>query len=75
MENTYDANGKPIGVFIPINEWEEITDQLKKIKTPEKDTAKKSAIIDSIRKGMKQVRQIEKGKIESIPLQKLLDEL
>jgi hypothetical protein len=41
FQYTYDAKGKPVGVFIPINEWEEITNQLKKVKASKKESAKK----------------------------------
>lgn len=30
FQYTYDASGKPIGVFVPINEWEKLTSELKK---------------------------------------------
>jgi hypothetical protein len=75
FQYTYDANGKPVGVFIPINEWEEISDELRKMKKSKKGSDEKSTILESIRKGMKQASQIEKKKIKSIPLQQLLDEL
>ena len=67
---TYDAKGKAIGVFVPINEWEKITTELRKAKS-----SKKSAILSGIKKGLKQVQQIEKGKLKSIPLKQLLNEL
>ena len=71
FQYTYDAKGKPIGVFVPINEWEKITTELKK----KKDRSSKTRILKSVEKGMKQVNQIEKGKLKSIPLKQLLDAL
>ncbi len=68
---TYDAKGKPTGVFVPISEWEKITSELKKTKTG----SAKAKIIKSVEKGMKQVTQIEKGKLKSISLKQLLDAL
>ena len=70
----YDANGKPVGVFIPLKEWEIITDKLKKTST-NKRTNPKEKTLKNIRKGMQQVKQIETKNLKSIPLQKLLDEL
>jgi len=70
FQYTYDAKGKPVGVFVPINEWEKITAELKKKKTSSKEN-----ILKSVEKGMKQVSQIEKGKLKSIPLKQLLNEL
>jgi hypothetical protein len=71
FQYTYDTKGKPVGVFVPINEWEKITTGLKKKKT----IVKKNKILTSIEKGMKQVGQIEKGKLKSISLKQLLDAL
>ena len=71
FQYTYDAKGKPIGVFVPINEWEKITTELKK----KKKSGNKTRILKSVEKGMLQVMQIEKGKIKSIPLKQLLDAL
>ena len=71
FQYTYDAKGKQIGVFVPINEWEQITTKLKKKKADNK----KTKILKSVEKGMLQVKQIEKGKLKSIPLKQLLDAL
>ena len=71
FQYTYDASGKPIGVFVPINEWERLTNELKKSKSHNT----KSRILKSVEKGMKQVKQIEKGKLKSISLKQLLDAL
>jgi hypothetical protein len=70
FQYTYDANGNPVGVFVPINEWEKITQELLKRKA-----SKKSNVLRSIERGLKQVKQIEKGKLKSIPLKQLLDAL
>jgi len=71
FQYTYDASGKPIGVFVPINEWEKLTTELKKSKAQ----SKKSRILKSVEKGMSQVKQIEAGKLKSISLKQLLDAL
>ena len=75
FQYTYDAKGKPVGVFVPMNEWEIITSQLKKKKSAKKQVTGKDKIISGIEKGMKQVSLIEKGKLESISLQQLMDAL
>jgi len=75
FQYTYDTNGKPVGVFVPINEWEKITTGLKKKKAGNKIFKDKNKILASVEKGMKQVNQIEKGKLRSIPLKQLLDAL
>ena len=71
FQYTYDAKGKPVGVFVPINEWDKITEELKK----NKSGTGKNKILKSVEKGMKQVNKIEKGKLKSIPLKQLLDVL
>ena len=70
FQYTYDAKGKPVGVFVPINEWEKITGELKK-----KTGTGKNKILNSIEKGLQQVQQIEKGKLKPVSLKQLLDEL
>ena len=72
FQYTYDSNGKAVGVFIPINEWNKITEKLLR-KTPK--NSKNSLLLRNIEKGMRQVKEIEEGKLKSIPLQQLLDEL
>ncbi|MGC4037135.1 MAG: hypothetical protein QM764_14345 [Chitinophagaceae bacterium] len=72
FQYTYDEKGKPLGVFVPIGEWEKITSGLKKKK---KASGRKNKVLNSIEKGLKQVSQIEKGKLKSISLKQLLDAL
>ncbi len=74
FQYTYDTNGKAVGVFVPINEWEKLTG-LKKGKTPKKTASGNNATRRSIAKGMQQVGAIEKGELQSVPLQQLLNEL
>lgn len=73
FQYTYDTKGKPLGVFVPLNEWEKITTILKS--TGIKAKRKKPDVLSGILKGLTQVRAIEKGKMKSIPLKQLLDEL
>ncbi len=76
LQYTYDTKGKPIGVFVPINEWEKITSELKKSKATKKTAShKKRTILNGIKKGLKEVEGIKRGKIKPISLKQLLDEL
>lgn len=34
FQYTYDADGKPVNVFVPIAEWEKITNESKRKKQP-----------------------------------------
>lgn len=72
FQYTYDGNGKPVGVFVPINEWEKLTGELEKIKTAGRPS---SPVLKSLERALKQVEAVKKGKAKSIPLQQLLDEL
>ncbi len=74
FQYTFDVTGKPIGVFAPIAEWEKLTDKLKQ-NSAKKGNAAAGKVLAGIEKGMKEVRQIEKGKLKSIPLKQLLDAL
>ena len=71
FQYTYDAKGKPVGVFVPLREWEQIKTELKVKRT----ARNKAKVLKSVEKGMLQVKEIEKGKMKSIPLKQLLDAL
>ena len=75
FQYTYDAKGKLVGVFVPIDEWNKISGESKKKKTTGRSVTLKEKILQGIEKGMKQVSGIEKGKIKSISLKQLLDAL
>ena len=75
FQYTYDAAGKPVGVFVPINEWEKITHELKKAKPKKKTANGKEKVLAGIEKGMREVAKIEKGEIKAISLKQLLDAL
>lgn len=75
FQYTYDANGNPVGVFVPISEWDKITVELQKKKDIKRSGTSKEKILLGIDNGMKQVKDIEKGKLKSISLKQLLDAL
>lgn len=71
FQYTYDAKGKPVGVFVPIKEWTKITAQLKQTKVQ----SNKEEVLKSVEMGIMQVKEIEKGKLKSISLKELLNAL
>jgi hypothetical protein len=77
VQYTFDSNGKTVGVFVPLQEWEQIRNELKKKRTSLSSSKKQhnSKVLSGIKKGLKQINQIEKGKLKSISLERLLDEL
>ena len=74
FQYTYDANGKPVGVFVPITEWNKITGISKRKKTVG-GSASKEKILQNIENGFNQVNRIEKGKLKSVSIKKLTDAL
>lgn len=75
FQYTYDANGKPVGVFVPIAEWNKITGESQKKKYTRRSVTAKEKILRGIEKGIKQVDSIEKGKLKSLSLKQLMDAL
>jgi hypothetical protein len=77
VQYTFDSNGKTVDVFVPLQEWEQIKNELKKKRTSLSSPKKQdnSKVLSGIKKGLKQINQIEKGKLKSISLKQLLDEL
>ncbi|HPR31291.1 MAG TPA: hypothetical protein PLK12_04310 [Prolixibacteraceae bacterium] len=71
-----DQNGKTISVVIPIREWETIR---KKIKEVEKDfdykEPSREKMRENIRQGLRELKQIEKGKLKARAAKEFLDEL
>ncbi len=73
---TYDSKGRPLGVFIPINEWIEITEKYKELGEPTQELPpSKQEIIDSIQEGLRQVKLHGEGKIKLKTAKQLFDEL
>ncbi len=76
FQYTYDVNGKPVGVFVPIIEWNKITSESSgKKKMAKTSITSKDKILKAVEKGMKQVKRIETGELKSISLKQLQDAL
>lgn len=67
--------GKPTGVFIPINEWKQMKAQFKNLEAWEEPNRTKEEILDSIRQGMEEAKLVMTGKLKGKPARQLLDEL
>ena len=75
---TYDTNGEPLGVFIPIEQWNEITKKHKDLAKLEKNVyaePTKEEIVAGIQQGMKEAQLYLKGKLKLKPANQLLKEL
>jgi len=73
LQYTFDDRGKPIGVFIPISEWKKITKKHKDLDIS--DAPSKADILESIKDGLRQAKEHQKGKLKLKSAQQLLDEL
>lgn len=67
--------GKPTGVFIPINEWKQMKAQFKNLEAWEEPNRTKEEILDSIRQGMEEAKLVMDGKLKGKPARQLVDEL
>jgi len=75
---TYNTNGEPLGVFIPIDQWQEITKKHKDLAKLQKNVyaePTKEEIIAGIQQGMKEAQLHLKGKLKLKTGNQLLKEL
>lgn len=70
-----NEEGKPTGVFIPINEWKQMKAQYKNLEAWEEPNRTKEEILEAIRQGTEEVKLAIAGKIKGKPARQLLDEL
>jgi PHD/YefM family antitoxin component YafN of YafNO toxin-antitoxin module len=69
------GNGKPSGVFIPINEWEMMKEKYQDLKDWEESEARKTEILTGIKEAVDEVKLIKSGKLKAKSLKEILDEL
>jgi hypothetical protein len=69
------ANGKPAGVFIPINDWENMKKEYQNLAAWEEPSPTKAEIIAGIKDAVNEVKLIKAGKIKAKSLNELLNEL
>lgn len=71
-----DGKGKPAGVFIPIDKWEELKKQHKDLEVLEyEEPDTKEQILQGIKDAVKEINLIKAGKLKGIPAKDLLNEL
>lgn len=70
-----DTKGKATGVFIPINEWEELKKKYKGLEYLENEYPTKEQLLLELKEAVVELGLIEQGKLEARPAQNLLDEL
>ncbi len=75
---TYDTKGEALGVFIPIEQWQEINKRPKDLARLEKNIyaePTKEEIIAGIQRGMKEAQLHLKGKLKLKTANQMLKEL
>lgn len=69
------GNGKPTGVFIPMNDWEIMKEEYQNLQAWEEPEPTKAEILAGIKEALKEVKLIKAGKIKAKSLKELLNEL
>ncbi len=69
------GNGKPTGVFIPMNDWEAMKTQFENLEMWEETTPSKEDILSNIKRGFEEMKLIKKGKLKTTSLNDFLNEL
>lgn len=70
-----DSKGKPSGVFIPINDWENLKKQNKQLQQLEDEEPTHEQLLSELKEAIVELKKIEQGKLKSRPAKFLLDEL
>lgn len=70
-----DGKGKTTGVYIPINEWEELKKQYKDLEGLEYDDPSNEQILQDLKEAVNELKLVEEGKLIARPAKELLDEL
>ena len=69
------GNGKPTGVFIPINDWESMKKENQNLKAWEEPELTKSEILSGLKDAIEEVKLIKSGKVKAKSLKDFLNEL
>lgn len=70
-----DGYGQNTGVFIPMNEWNELKKQYKELEVLEYEEPTKEHILQELKQALIELKLIEQGKLKSRPAKELLNEL
>lgn len=70
-----DSKGKATGVYIPINEWNELKTQHQDLEALEYEEPTKEQILQELKEAVNELKLVEQGKLKARPARELLDEL
>ncbi|MBP6387163.1 MAG: hypothetical protein KA313_08035 [Pseudarcicella sp.] len=75
LQVIHGGNGKPAGVFIPMNDWEIMKEEYKNLQAWEEPEPTQTEILTGIKEALEEVKLIKAGKIKAKSLKDLLNEL
>lgn len=70
-----DSKGEATGVYIPINEWEELKKQYRDLEALEYEDLSKDQILNELKEAVEELKLVEQGKLKTRPATDLLNEL
>jgi len=70
-----DYRGKTTGVFIPIQEWENLKTKFKGLEEEELGDQSKKEILEGLKQAVKELNLVKQGKLKARPAKELLGEL
>lgn len=70
-----DNKGKTTGVFIPIQEWEDLKSKYKELEDEELRDQTKEEILQGIQQAVEEMTLVKQGKLKARPIEDLLNEL
>lgn len=75
LQIIHGGNGKPMGVFIPINDWEAMKKEYHNLEQWEEQVISKSQLLANLKDSIAEVKQIKEGKQQAKLLKDFLNEL
>lgn len=70
-----DNEGKTAGVFIPIQEWEDLKSKYKGLEEEELRDQTKEEILLGMQQAVEEMTMVKQGKLKARPVEDLLNEL
>jgi len=74
LQIIHDSEGNAAGVYIPIDDWQELKKQYKALEALEEELSKEQ-ILQELKEALLELKMIEQGKLKARPAKELLDEL
>ncbi len=75
LQIIHGGNGKPAGVFIPMDDWEIMKEEYQNLQAWEEPEPTKAEVLAGIKEAIEEVKLIKEGKIKAKSLKELLNEL